>query len=454
MFNKKIAIQFVSSILLFTGLLSHAQTPKSVRTIIVDAGHGGKDFGAHGGYEGGMGSYEKNVTLAISNKLIAELRKQLPDVKIVPTRTSDIYQAPPEKADIANENKGDLFVCIHADAVDLKTGRRQTGNRQETRYHVKTTGKGRKRKKTSTAYTVTVPVYEYYKIGSQRTGTSIWLFAAHKTSQKLNAMMKNDEEEFNVESSSDSTYNSIDFSDPGYRMKAKVHTDRYQQKSILLASLIDREVDKTDRNALGINQRQKGIWVLQATNMPAVLIETGFITNHDDERYLNSEKGQQELAETITAAIKQYKEQIDSKANAAVVAPAAELKTEEKKILEEATGQKYAERNNVVLKKIVVSKTNFKIDLYDDGDVDGDIVSVYYNAKLIVDSKKLTDKFLTINLTTETGRPENELLIYADNVGDIPPNTALMIVTEGDNRTEVRVSADTKKNGVVIFSKK
>ena len=81
------------------------------------------------------------------------------------------------------------------------------------------------------------------------------------------------------------------------------------------------------------------------------------------------------------------------------------------------------------------------------------IISVYYNGKLIVESKKLTDKPLTLNLTTETGNTENELLIYSENVGEIPPNTALMILTEGNQRTEVRISADSKKNGVILFSK-
>lgn len=451
MFNTKLLVPVVFSIFLCFTKLAAAQNTRSIKTIIVDAGHGGKDYGAHGGYEGGLGSYEKNITLAISNKLVTELRKQLPDVKIVPTRTTDIYQAPPEKATIANDNKGDLFICIHADAVDLKSGRRQIGTRQETRYKVKVTGKGTRRKKTSTPYTVTVPEYEYYKIGSQRMGTSIWLFAAHKTSAKIEALMKN-EEDMNVETSGDSTYNSIDFSAPEYRMMAKVHADRYQQKSIKLATLVDGEIDKTDRNALGINQRQKGIWVLQATNMPAILIETGFITNYDDERYLNSDKGQHELAESITRAVKLYKEQFEN--NKISTVTSVEEKKEEKKILEEAVAVKYNDRSKNILKKIALDQTNFKVDLYDDGDIDGDIVSVYYNGKLIVDNKKLTDKPLTLNLTTETGKVENELLIYAENEGDIPPNTALMIVTEGNNRTEVRVTADTKKNAVIIISKK
>lgn len=304
---------------------------KNIKTIIVDAGHGGKDFGAYGSYEGGLRSYEKNVTLAISNKLVAELRRQLPDVKIVPTRTTDIYQSPPEKAEIANSNKGDLFICIHADAVELKTGKRQIGTRQETRYKVTYTGKGKKKKKVSTPYTVTVPVYEYFKLPCQRSGTSVWLFAAHKTSEKLKALMKNEEgggeageEEYAIENQSDSTYdeyNKIDFAKPEYRMMARVHMQRYQDKSIKLAELVNEEVEKTGRDALGVNQRQKGIWVLQATNMPAILIETGFICNYDDEHYLNSEKGQQELAQSICSAVKRYKEQIEGVKGASARVP-------------------------------------------------------------------------------------------------------------------------------------
>jgi N-acetylmuramoyl-L-alanine amidase len=420
-----------------------AQTTKKIKTIIVDAGHGGKDFGAHGAYEGGLNSYEKNITLEISNKLVAELRKQLPDVKIIPTRTTDIYQAPPEKATIANENKGDLFICIHADAVKLQTGRRQTGYHQETRYHVKYTGKGKKRKKkSSTPYTVTVPTYEYYKIGSQRSGTSIWLFAAHKTSEKLKAVMNN--EDLEIEAGTDSAYNAIDFDTPEGRIRAKVYADRFQKKSIKLATMVDEEVDKTDRPALGLNQRQKGIWVLQATNMPAILIETGFITNHDDERYLNSDKGQQELAECITRAVKRYKEEIDHTLPAPV-----------QKIVDyNDAHEKYADRTKNILKHIDLTQPNFKVDLYDDGDIDGDIVSVYYNGKVLLDNVKLSDQPLTLNLSIDPDKAENELLIYAENEGDIAPNTALMIVTEGNTRTEVRITSDTKKNGVILFTKK
>ena len=97
-----------------------AQTAKKLKTIIVDAGHGGSDVGAVGQYEGSLRSKEKDITLAISKKLVAVLQRELPDVKTIPTRTTDIFQNVNEKARIANQNNGDLFICIHADSGPLK----------------------------------------------------------------------------------------------------------------------------------------------------------------------------------------------------------------------------------------------------------------------------------------------------------------------------------------------
>ncbi len=305
---------FSASILFVFTSAVFAQTPKKLKTIIVDAGHGGTDYGAVGQYENSLRSNEKDVTLAISLKLVEELKKKLPDVNTIPTRTSDIYQSPTEKAKIANQNNGDLFICIHADSGPLKTGKRQTGSHTVTRYKITYVGKGKKKKKVSTPYQTVEPTYEYYKMPLSRSGTSVWIFAAHKTSDKLKAIMKdegNDEADFELEAGSDSTQTGIDFSTPEGRAIAQVYAKRYQEKSDRLATIINEEVEKTSRPALGVSQRQKGIWVLQATNMPAVLIETGFINNPEDEAYLNDPKGQQELAETIAAAIIRYKNQME-----------------------------------------------------------------------------------------------------------------------------------------------
>src|SRR6202142_2152905 len=149
-FKKPFPFFLLFSSLLFLCSISNAQSSKKIRTIIVDAGHGGTDDGARSEYEGSLNSKEKNVTLAIALKLVAELKQELPDVNIIPTRTTDIYQNPREKAQIANDNHGDLFVCIHADAVELRTAYRIIGHHKETYYTVKYTGKGKKRKKIQT----------------------------------------------------------------------------------------------------------------------------------------------------------------------------------------------------------------------------------------------------------------------------------------------------------------
>lgn len=299
---------------LFSSTLTYAQS-KRVKTIIVDAGHGGEEPGAIGQYEGSLGSKEKDITLAISLKLVKELKKQAPELTVIPTRTTDVYQSPKEKAKIANDAKGDLFICIHADAAALKTGRRQIGTRTVTRYKVTYTGKGKSRKKHKTPYKVEEPVYQHYKLPTQRNGTSVWIFAAHKTSDKLKAIIA-EEGDYQMEGHDDPEDSKIDFNSPEGRMIAQVYAKRYQERSDFLATLVNEEVEKTGRPALGVNQRQVGIWVLQATNMPAVLIETGFISNPEDERYINSEAGQQELAEVIAKAILRYKAQVENPATA------------------------------------------------------------------------------------------------------------------------------------------
>lgn len=277
---------------------------KKIRTIIVDAGHGGSDAGARGEYEGTLGSLEKNITLAISKKLVQTLKEQMPGVEIIPTRITDVYQPVHEKAQIANDNHGDLFVCIHADAVDLRTGSRILGYKKQTYNTVKYIGKGKKRKKIVTPHTRTVAIKQYYKIPTDRKGTSTWIFAAHKTNDKIKAMEKSDLI-FTTEEN-DSTLDINDDS-PEWKAKALLYTQNYFKKSYKLASVIQEDIAEMGRQDLGVHQRQKGIWVLQATSMPAVLIETGFIANYDDERYLNSEKGQQEIAESITRALIKYK---------------------------------------------------------------------------------------------------------------------------------------------------
>jgi N-acetylmuramoyl-L-alanine amidase len=432
-----------------------AQTPKLIKTIIVDAGHGGTDVGASGQYENSLRSKEKDVTLAIALKLVDELKKQLPGVKVIPTRTTDIYQNPREKARLAQEYHGDLFLCIHADSGPLKQGKRQVGTRMVTRYKITYTGKGKRKKKHKEAYEVEEPVYEYFKMPLTRSGTSVWIFAAHKTSAVLASIMGGDEN-FVIEADGiDSVENKFDFNSPQGRIIANIYASRYQFRSDRLATMVNEEVENTGRAALGVNQRQVGIWVLQATNMPAILIETGFINNPEDEQYINCEKGQQELAETITKAVQRYKVQVESINNTAPpTQPAVSKDNPKDPVGKTATpAQSFETRATKDIKTIEIKNNKIEVDIYDDGEVDNDIVSLYFNKKLLVDKKSLSTNPHSITLTIEPGKT-NELLLFADNLGTIPPNTALMIITDGKTRHEVRLSADLKNNALVRFELK
>lgn len=434
----------------FFGEEIQAQNSNVLKTIIVDAGHGGTDVGATGQYENSLRSKEKDITLAISKKVVAELKKQMPGVNIVPTRTTDVYQSPREKADIANNNKGNLFLCIHADSGPLKTGKRQIGTKTVTKYKVSYTGKGKKRKKISTPYKEDVPIYEYYKEPMKRSGTSVWIFAPHKTSDKLKAIM-NEVGEFDVESTHDSTANGFDFTSPEGKIVAQIYAKRYQERSDFLAQLVNEEVEKSGRTALGVNQRQVGIWVLQATNMPAILVETGFINNPEDERYINSDKGQQDMAEVIVRAVKRYRDQLEKSNNNGAMSqsPAPELSKTPNPSTSVSTGLE--KRPSQIIQTIGTNSDEITVEIFDNGDVDGDIVTLLYNNAVIASAVTLSDKPLTFKLKLNGNMAINELLMYAHNEGRVPPNTARMVVNDAGKRYEVSLSSDTRKNGIVRF---
>ncbi|MEO9021417.1 MAG: N-acetylmuramoyl-L-alanine amidase [Ginsengibacter sp.] len=310
-------------LLFFSGPAVFSQAPRKIKTIIIDPGHGGKDHGANGEYEGTLGSLEKNITLAISMKLVADLKAAMPDVNIIPTRTTDVYMSVHEKAQFANDHHGDLFVCIHADAVTLKTAYRVIGHKKETYYTHKYVGKGKSRKKISTKHTHEVPIKQYYKIPTSRKGTSTLILAARQSTDKMKALEESDLG-FNTDDN-DSTA-SINYESPEYKASALLYSLNYFKKSYQLASAVQQEIADMGRNDLGVWQREKGLWVLHATQMPAILIETGFVANYDDERYLNSEKGQEELAQAITRAIIKYRKQVETPKNIANTATGTDQK--------------------------------------------------------------------------------------------------------------------------------
>ncbi|WP_276485470.1 N-acetylmuramoyl-L-alanine amidase family protein [Paraflavitalea pollutisoli] len=261
-----------------------------IKTIIVDAGHGGSDNGARGDY-----SFEKDICLAVALKLGKKLEQEFPNVKILYTRTRDEYPSIKSRADFANANKGDLFVSIHVNAGGKIKHSKFAGYRTETYY----TGKGKSRKKR----TRKVPKYTVYYTDNPSRGTETYIWAADRADAKGEYVGERLSEDVN-----DSTEYAPDINDPEFKAKSLLWTKKYFDKSLMLATLVEEEFVNGGRESRGVKQRnEKGIWVLQATAMPSILVETGFISHRPDEDYLNSTKGQEEIATQVMNAIKRYK---------------------------------------------------------------------------------------------------------------------------------------------------
>lgn len=277
---------------------SLAQQKATIRTIIIDPGHGGKATGAKGNY-----SLEKDICLDVALKLGKKLEQEFPEIKILYTRTTDVYTDNRWRADFANSNKGDLFISIHVNAAPKIRHNKFAGYKNKVYY----TGKGKKRKK----HIKKVPRYTVYFTNNPSNGTETYIWAADRSDEK-ESFVGSDMNSPEVEE--DSTEYTPDINDPEFKAKALLWTKRFFDKSYILASFVEEEFIGVGRFSRGVKQRnEKGIWVLQATSMPSILVETGFITYKPDENYLNSEKGQIEIANNVFAAVKKYKQVTEGK---------------------------------------------------------------------------------------------------------------------------------------------
>ena len=111
-------------------------------------------------------------------------------------------------------------------------------------------------------------------------------------------------------------------------------------------------------------------------------------------------------------------------------------------------------RSNPIVKTIVAEEGEIKIDLYDNGTIDGDTVTIYHNNKMVLSRARLSAKALTLKITIDANNPHHELVMVANNLGSIPPNTSLMIVTAGSSRYEVFISSNEQNNAKVVFDLK
>lgn len=282
---------------------------KVINTIVIDPGHGGSDAGAKGQY-----STEKEICLAVSLKLGALIRNEFPDLNILFTRETDTYPELHDRAKFANENKGDLYLCVHVNAAGGRRKAELIGYKTVTYY----TGKGASRKKR----TKRVPQYRYTNLPSEAKGTETYIWGAHRSEDKELAIIENApmlrEENF------EKNYGNIDVNSPEFIAISLLKTKQYFKRSATLAGFIQDEFVKVGRVDRDVRQRGIGIWVLQATAMPSVLIETGFISNPDEEQYLNSNEGQEELSACIVRALKNYIAWLEQRQNGTGQEPPAQ----------------------------------------------------------------------------------------------------------------------------------
>jgi hypothetical protein len=110
-----------------------------------------------------------------------------------------------------------------------------------------------------------------------------------------------------------------------------------------------------------------------------------------------------------------------------------------------------ANRENELVKTIITSATEIEINIYDNGTIDNDTISVFLDKKLVLSKKRLTEKALTLKVNLDENANYHELVMVAENLGEIPPNTSLMVVKAGKQQYEVRITSTEQKNAVVVF---
>jgi len=300
----------IISILLCVALLPLAfafKTPpakkKGVQTIVIDPGHGGKDQGAKG-----LFTTEAKVSLSVGLKLGKAIEERFPNIKLLYTRTTDILAGnKPDKnsanhyrAEFANQSGGDLFIAIHCNAIGRGPGGWYEKRVVDYTYKKVWTGKGKKRRQV----TKKSPVYKSFWVENKTTGTETYIWAADRSDEKGDVISANSDD-FSGEN--DSTIVMPDMNDPVMKAFQLLYQKKYFESSLQLANFVEQEFVKAGRLSRGVKQRnEKGIWVLQATGMPSILVETGFITNKEEEKYLDSDEGQDEIVKNIVDALASY----------------------------------------------------------------------------------------------------------------------------------------------------
>jgi N-acetylmuramoyl-L-alanine amidase len=280
--KKRVTLLFLVSLLgIFVGFTPHS--PKGVlRKIVLDAGHGGSDPGNLG--TGRYKKTEKDITLEVILQLGKLIKEQFPDVEIVYTRKDDTFVELNRRVKIANTADADLFISVHCDAFTKATAK----------------------------------------------GSSTFVMGMHKTEESLRVAMKENAAIYR-EANYEENY-SFDPNDPDTYIALTLRQNAYLDQSLQLSSYVQEQFrDRVGRVDRGV--KQAGFYVISFTTMPSILIEMGFLTNPDEEDFLNSEQGKTYMSSAIFRAFKQYKLEIDG------LTPAPEAKPS-RSTLASAEGEK------------------------------------------------------------------------------------------------------------------
>jgi N-acetylmuramoyl-L-alanine amidase len=256
-------VMFALLLLISCRLMAQDEQPAfKFKTVVIDAGHGGKDPGAHGSY-----SLEKNVALAIAKKVDRLIKDELPEINVIMTRSTDKFIELNRRSEIANENQANLFISIHCNSSPPGTG-------------------------------------------AENKGVMLLVYGFHRKDEQLEALRENSS--IYIEKDYQKNYDGYSESNPTALIVLNTFMAKYRKQSILFGELLNKEFVEVDgRRSHGV--KEQGVLVLAHSGMPAVLVETGYINNLGEEKYLNSESGQEAIATAIVKAIKAYRKQINTK---------------------------------------------------------------------------------------------------------------------------------------------
>jgi len=262
-------VVFTSTILILSSFNPPKTKPFGITRVVIDAGHGGHDSGCLG-----KKSKEKDIALDIALKLGEAISEKFPDVKVIYTRKTDVFIELNERTNIANNAKADLFICIHCNSAC---------------YYNK------KKKKE--------------ECNEATSGVETWVMGLHMSEANLE-VSKRENDVVLLEKDYTKKYDGFDPNSPEANIIFSLYQNTFLDQSLKLASHIQQEMKVKGRSGRGV--KQAGFLVLYKTTMPSVLIETGFLSNVDEEKYLSSEKGQDETANAIFKAFKSYKHSVET----------------------------------------------------------------------------------------------------------------------------------------------